>query len=121
MFKFLFGRKNNKVEAVIETQRQTVERALSEVNDVLSTLESMPLITIDAANSTILVNLPEHMPDEALALPAPSEEATAQDTPETAVEETAEAEAEPAADLALETEAADADQSEEKPAEKTAA
>ena len=76
MFKFLRNR-FGEVKTVQETQRQTVDRALGEVNAILTLMDPKPKITFDPAAGTFSVALPEQMPDEALALPAP-EEATAE-------------------------------------------
>ena len=89
MFKFLFRRKGE-VEAVKETQRQTFERALGEVNEILGQLDPKPRVTVDPEAGTIAFELPEQMPDEALALPKPE--------PEPEPEPAAEVEAEPAAE-----------------------
>ncbi len=69
MFKFLFGKKA--VTAVKETQRETVERALGEVNDVLGGMAAKAKISVDLETGLLAIDLPEQMPDEALALPAP--------------------------------------------------
>ncbi len=84
MFKFLFGKKGT-VETVKETQRQTAERALGELNEVLATLPDQPRIAIAPGEATITIDWPEHMPDEAKALPAPTPEELTPDAP--AVEE----------------------------------
>lgn len=80
MFKFLFGTKPG-TEAVKETARQTAERALGELNEVLAQLSEQPSITI-AANR-IDVDWPDQMPGEAMALPAPAPETTDEGTPVT--------------------------------------
>lgn len=69
MFKFLMDRVKGKV--VQETQRQTAERSLSELNEILAGLSDRPKVTVDMATGTVEIALPEQMPDEALALPAP--------------------------------------------------
>lgn len=74
MFKFLKTRMGG-LKPAVETQRQTVERALGEVNDVLALMTTKPKITIDPATGTVALDLPDQMPDEALALPAPEPEA----------------------------------------------
>ncbi|GAA3867477.1 hypothetical protein [Celeribacter arenosi] len=72
MFKFLrFGR-GHKAEVAIESQRQTFERLVSELNEALDTLPDKPAVTIDPATGHVAFDLPEHFPDEALALPAPT-------------------------------------------------
>lgn len=78
MFKFIKSRLGG-VKTVTETQRQTVERALAEVNDIVALMTDKPKITIDPATGAVALELPEQMPDEALALPAPEPEATAEE------------------------------------------
>lgn len=87
MFKFLFGKTGAKT--VIETQRQTVERALGELNTVLALMADKPVVGVDLNTGVITVDLPEQMPDEALALPSPATgaaptEAAKQDAPKAA-------------------------------------
>lgn len=74
MFKFLFRRKGE-IETVKETQRQTFERALGEVNEILVQLDPKPRVTVDPEAGTIAFEMPDQMPDEALALPKPEPEA----------------------------------------------
>lgn len=78
MFKFLFGKSGGK--AKIEMQRDTVARAVDELNGVLALMADKPVIGVDLNSGLIKVDLPEQMPDEALALPAPdaSEKADAE-------------------------------------------
>lgn len=72
MFKFLFGKSATPVpQPVLETQRETLTRALREVNEILVTLTPRAKITVYPDEGTISVTLPDQMPDEALALPAP--------------------------------------------------
>ena len=71
MFKFLFGNKANAPEMKRETQRETVERAQGEINEILATLSPKPRITIYPEEGTFTIELPEQMPDEAKALPSP--------------------------------------------------
>lgn len=86
MFKFLFRRKADaSVEVVPETQRETFERALAEVNGLVALMDPKPAITVDPATGAVSYALPEQFPDEALALPAP--EAGAQDDAKPASEE----------------------------------
>lgn len=61
-----------------ETQRETVKRALSEINGILAALPDKPAIGFEPATGEITLSLPTHMPDEALALPAPETEDLAQ-------------------------------------------
>ncbi|MEY1555383.1 hypothetical protein AB3Y40_07075 [Yoonia sp. R2331] len=84
MFKFLFGQKGT-VEAVKETQRQSATRALEELNAVLAGLSDQPRITIAPGETTITIEWPDQMPDEAKALPAPTpeEQTEAPEAPET--------------------------------------
>ena len=76
MFKFMFGRGAGKPAA--ETQRQTVARAVEELNGVLAGMTDKAVVGIDLNSGLLTVELPEQMPDEALALPAPEVE---EDTP----------------------------------------
>ncbi|WP_375279792.1 hypothetical protein [Pseudooctadecabacter sp.] len=69
MFKFMFGRGAGKSAA--ETQRQTVERAVEELNSVLAGMADKAVVGVDLNSGLLTVTLPEQMPDEALALPAP--------------------------------------------------
>jgi len=69
MFKFLFGKKS--IEAVKETQRETLERAMGEVNAILGAMAVKPKVAVNLETGLIELDLPEQMPDEALALPAP--------------------------------------------------
>lgn len=78
MFKFLFGKSGGK--AVIETQRDTVMRTVDELNAVLALMADKPVIGVDLNTGLITIDLPDQMPDEALALPAPK--ADADDTPD---------------------------------------
>ena len=73
MFKFLFRGRNKAV--VVETQRQSFERIVSDLNDAIDGLPIKPRVTLDPATGHVELHLPEQMPDEALALPAPQEEA----------------------------------------------
>ena len=71
MFKFLFGQKSG--SAKVENQRQTVERALAEVNEIFAKMADKPVVRVDLNTGQIAVDLPDQMPDEALALPAPAD------------------------------------------------
>lgn len=71
MFKFLFGAKDAAPVVKRETQRETVARALKEINTILVGLDPKPAITLYPAEGTLTIALPEQMPDEAKALPAP--------------------------------------------------
>jgi len=70
MFKFLKTRLGG-VQPTVETQRQTIDRAMGEVNEILALMTAKPKITFDPETGTIALALPDQMPDEALALPAP--------------------------------------------------
>ena len=72
MFKFIKSR-FGAVAPTIETQRETIERALAEVNGVVAMMAEKPLVTINPATGAVTLSLPEQMPDEALALPAPDD------------------------------------------------
>ena len=93
MFKFLFGKKDKAPEIIIkETQRETVTRALGEVNEILAGMDVKPKLTFDLEIGLFEIELPEQMPDEALALPAPDASEDA-DAPE--MENAADKDAEP--------------------------
>lgn len=93
MFRFFFRRRpDDTVEATPETQRETLLRALGEVNEITAAMDPKPAVTIDPATGSISLILPEQMPDEALALPAPDID------PETNTEETTEDSSDPAPD-----------------------
>ncbi|MDB4213334.1 hypothetical protein N9741_00510 [Octadecabacter sp.] len=71
MFKFLFEKVGGKTK--IETQRDTVVRTVEELNSVLALMADKPVVGVDLNTGLITVDLPDQMPDKALALPAPSE------------------------------------------------
>ena len=76
MFKFFFGKKNETPEVIVqETQRETMVRALGEVNEILAGMDVKPKMTFDLEIGLFEMELPEQMPDEALALPAPEAKA----------------------------------------------
>jgi len=72
MLKFLFG---GKTKTVKTTQRESVQVLLDDLNSILVTMADKPKITVDPNVGSIALELPEQMPDEALALPAPEDEA----------------------------------------------
>lgn len=76
MFKFLFGARQTAPEIKRETQRETVQRAQTELNEILSGLSPKARITIYPEEGTLTIDLPEQMPDEAKALPAPEKGAS---------------------------------------------
>lgn len=90
MFKFLMRKVSGQSEVVAETQRQTIERALTEVNAVLAMMGEKPKVSFDPATGEIGLELPEQMPDEALALPAPEPEVKAEPVAEVVAEDVAE-------------------------------
>ena len=77
MFRFLFGNKASTPQIKRETQRETVERAQKEINEILVSLTPKARITIYPEEGTLAIELPEQMPDEAKALPAPTTESAA--------------------------------------------
>lgn len=79
MLKFLFGGRG---KAVVETQRQTIERLSAELNSAIELLPVKPRVTLDPETGHIELHLPEQMPDEALALPAPDSPEKPADTDE---------------------------------------
>lgn len=101
MFKFLFRRKPDAtVEAIPETQRETFERALAEVNGLVALMDPKPAVTVDPATGAVTFALPEQFPDEALALPAPEPEAKANEQAEPKADAKPKADADPKADAA---------------------
>lgn len=80
MFKFLFGKKPEEA-VVVETQRETLERLIKELNDALDALPEKPVVTVSPETGQIGLVLPEHLPDEALSLPAPESEKAAPEEP----------------------------------------
>lgn len=83
MFNFLFRRKNGTIEAKKETQRDTVARALGELNAIIATLDPKPAVTVTPETGEISLDLPEQMPDEALALPAPEVKSVVEEVADT--------------------------------------
>ena len=71
MFKFLFRNRGGAAEPVRETQRQTFERALGELNEIIDAMPDKPRVTLDPASGHVSFEMPEQFPDEARALPAP--------------------------------------------------
>ncbi|MGR3484861.1 MAG: hypothetical protein ACU0BF_05910 [Paracoccaceae bacterium] len=77
MFKFLFRKGDDEagepeVVAVPETQRQTVHRAVAEINEIIGGMDPKPAVTVEAGPGWLTVTLPEQMPDERPALPEPT-------------------------------------------------
>ncbi|MEM1234824.1 MAG: hypothetical protein AAGH70_11935 [Pseudomonadota bacterium] len=75
MLKFLFGTKPGAAKA--ETQRDTFERLVKELNEAIVVLPQKPKVTVDPNTGAVSFEAPEHFPDEALALPKPAEAADA--------------------------------------------
>lgn len=71
MFKFLVGKMAGKAK----TQRETVTRALDELNTVLAAMADKPVVGVDLNTGRITIDLRDQMPDEPLALPAPTKDA----------------------------------------------
>lgn len=82
MFDFLLRRINGK--AVKENQRQSFERAVTELNDIMNGMTEKPEISVDLNSGVLRFELPDQMPDEALALPAPEEAAPEKEVAPTA-------------------------------------
>ena len=80
MFKFLFGKKAEDA-VVVETQRETFERLINELNDALDVLDDKPTVTVNPQTGHLGLILPEHLPDEALSLPAPEPEVSKSEAP----------------------------------------
>ena len=91
MLRFIFGKKNNSATVKTETQRESFERVMAELNGLLADQPIKPSITVDMATGQLVLGLPEQLADEALALPAPTEDegAEVEDVAE-ATEDTAE-------------------------------
>ena len=70
MLKFLFGQRKTDAP-VIETQREVFERLQTDLNTAIDLLPEKPKMTFDPMTGHIALTLPEQLPDEALALPAP--------------------------------------------------
>ena len=86
MFKILNFLKSGTGNAKLVTMRQRFDAAQQEMNAVLSDLNEMPVVRIDALTRRIEITAPEQFADEALALPAPDADETReeQDTVELA-------------------------------------
>ena len=76
MLKFLFAKRPQEEEAVAETQRETLVRLVRELNEALAALPEKPRVIVDPETGELDLDLPETLPDEALALPAPQETET---------------------------------------------
>lgn len=70
MLKFIFGKKGI---AKQETQRQAFERMVTDLNDAIAGLDEKPKLTMDLNTGGFALELPDRLPDEALALPAPDD------------------------------------------------
>ncbi len=69
MLKFLFGQKN--AAAVEKSQREVITSLLADLNTAVMSMPEKPVVAINPNTGEISLELPEQMPDEALALPAP--------------------------------------------------
>lgn len=69
--------KTNIGQVQTASMRQRFEAAQDEMNAVLSTLNAMPVLSIDSNAKTLSFAAPDQFPDEALALPAPDVEENA--------------------------------------------
>jgi len=76
MLRFLFGMRPSSEEAAAETQRETLERLVRDLNAAIAALPQKPRLIIDPATGKLELDLPETLPDEALALPAPDAKTT---------------------------------------------
>ena len=74
MLRFLLGTPRTSEKPVIETQREVFSRLIADLNTAIEGLPTKPKVTIDPNTGRIELDLPEHLPDEALALPAPDAE-----------------------------------------------
>ncbi|WP_208351797.1 hypothetical protein [Pseudaestuariivita rosea] len=74
MFKFLFRKRGDEIEAKVETQREAFERVIDELNDLIGRQANKPKVTVDPASGHISLALPGQLQDEALSLPAPEDE-----------------------------------------------
>ncbi|WP_095589199.1 hypothetical protein [Actibacterium ureilyticum] len=73
MLKFLFGGRKP-AEAKPETQREAFARLVGDLNEAIVALPEKPKFVIDPETGGFELVLPEQLPDEALALPAPEVE-----------------------------------------------
>jgi len=76
MLRFLFGMRPQSEGAATETQRERLERLIRELNAAIAALPEKPRLIIDPATGELEADLPETLPDEALALPAPDAKTT---------------------------------------------
>ncbi|MGC9371325.1 MAG: hypothetical protein ACP5DX_17480 [Paracoccaceae bacterium] len=74
--RFLFGMRPPTEDAVAETQREALERLVRDLNAAIAALPEKPRLIIDPATGKLELDLPETLPDEALALPAPDAKTT---------------------------------------------
>ena len=81
MLQFLFGKKSSD-PVKIETQRETFDRLISELNEAIALLPDKPKVTFDPATGFVAFETPEQFPDEALALPAPDETSASDESDE---------------------------------------
>ena len=74
MLKFLF--RGKKAETKVETNRESFERVVTELNALIAAQPVKPKLILDPESGAIALDLPEQLADEALALPAPDESET---------------------------------------------
>ncbi|MEO0357587.1 MAG: hypothetical protein AAF386_04700 [Pseudomonadota bacterium] len=72
MLKFLFGQRDGR--AVQKSQRDVITSLLADLNTAVMAMPEKPSVTINPNTGEIGLELPDQMPDEALALPAPTVE-----------------------------------------------
>ena len=70
MLNFLFGGKGKAKNA---TQREIVETLIKDLNEIVATMADKPKIVVDPNTGALELQLPDQMPDEALALPSPDD------------------------------------------------
>jgi hypothetical protein len=87
---FLFRNRNGAApEIALETQCESFERMVAELNALIDTLPDKPRVTIDPATGHILPEMPDQFPDEAMALPTPESSAPESSAPESSAAEAA--------------------------------
>ncbi|WP_420863321.1 hypothetical protein [Algirhabdus cladophorae] len=72
MLRFIFGKKDTPTVKT-ETQRESFERVMAELNELIADQPVKPSLTVDFTSGRLSLDLPEQLADEALALPAPAE------------------------------------------------
>jgi hypothetical protein len=74
MLRFIFGKKDNTTTAKTETQRESFDRVMAELNLLLAEQPIKPSLGVDLETGQLVLDLPEQLADEALSLPAPKAE-----------------------------------------------